>query len=178
MNLLHWFLLYYWRYIQIFNLLKEMNALLPSLWACLFKSLTFYLVLLALFEGLRYLSNPNKLKVFWGQTVLFFALLQSLWQCLVYHNDNKYLLMNLWSSWWLYLLGIHFLKKILGTSLAVQWLRCYTSTAGAWVWSLVGELRSPIPHGQRRKKKNFTKHYWWFFSVFRPFFVPVSIFLN
>ena len=88
---------------------------------------------------------------FEGKLSYFFVLLQSLWQCLVYYNDNKYLLMNWWSSWWLYLLGIHSLKTILGTSLAVQWLRLYTLTAGAWVWPLVGELRSPIPHGQTRK---------------------------
>ena len=43
------------------------------------------------------------------------------------------------------------------TSLVVQWLRFHTSTAGAWVQSLVRELRSYIPHATRyshkRKKK-------------------------
>ena len=41
-----------------------------------------------------------------------------------------------------------------GTSLAVQWLRRHASTAGAWVWSLVGELRSHMLHNVARSLKN------------------------
>ena len=41
----------------------------------------------------------------------------------------------------------------IGTSLAVQWLGCHTSTAG-WVRvpSLVGEVRSSMPQGVAKKK--------------------------
>ena len=38
-------------------------------------------------------------------------------------------------------------------SLAVQWLRPCTSTAGAWVQLLVGELRSCMLSGDGQKKK-------------------------
>ena len=38
-------------------------------------------------------------------------------------------------------------------SLAVQWLRLCTSTAGAWVQLLVGELRSCMLSGDGQKKK-------------------------
>ena len=40
-----------------------------------------------------------------------------------------------------------------GISLAVQWLRLCTSTAGAWVQLLVGELRSCMLSGDGQKKK-------------------------
>ena len=43
-----------------------------------------------------------------------------------------------------------------GTSLAVQWLRVYASNDGAWVWSVVGELRSHTPCGAEKKKKKKT----------------------
>ena len=48
---------------------------------------------------------------------------------------------------------IHSKKKYiyLGTSLAVQWLRLPLPMQGVWVWSLVGELRSHMPHGQKTK---------------------------
>ena len=40
-----------------------------------------------------------------------------------------------------------------GTSLVVQWLRLHTSSAGGmWVQSLVGELRSHMPHSPPPKK--------------------------
>ena len=38
-----------------------------------------------------------------------------------------------------------------GTSLAVQWLRLCTSSEGIWVRSLVGEVRSRMQHGQKKK---------------------------
>ena len=44
------------------------------------------------------------------------------------------------------------LKKIYGTSLVVQWLRCPASTAGARVCSLVRELRSCWQHSMGKKK--------------------------
>ena len=40
------------------------------------------------------------------------------------------------------------------TSLAVQWLRLHTlPMQGAWIQSLVGEIRSHKPHGMAKKKK-------------------------
>ena len=41
-----------------------------------------------------------------------------------------------------------------GASLVVQWLRLWTSTVGALVWSLVGELRSHMSCDMARKKKD------------------------
>ena len=38
-----------------------------------------------------------------------------------------------------------------GTSLAVQWLRLCLLTQGMWVQSLVGEVRSHMPHSQNTK---------------------------
>ena len=38
------------------------------------------------------------------------------------------------------------------TSLVVQWLRLYTSTAGAQVQSLVGDLRSHLLRGAAKKQ--------------------------
>ena len=47
------------------------------------------------------------------------------------------------------------------TFLAAQWLRLCTSTAGAWVWSLVRELRSWMlqlqPKEKDQKKKDLIK---------------------
>ena len=40
-------------------------------------------------------------------------------------------------------------RSLGGTSLAVQWLRLCTSTAEAWVPSVVVELRSHMPHSQK-----------------------------
>ena len=40
---------------------------------------------------------------------------------------------------------------VLGTSLVVQWLRLHLPMQGVWVWSLVGELRSHMPHGRETK---------------------------
>ena len=45
----------------------------------------------------------------------------------------------------------HLKKLILGNSLAVQWLRLCTSTAGAQVWYLIRELRSHMPHRVAKK---------------------------
>ena len=45
-------------------------------------------------------------------------------------------------------------NSTIGTSLAVQWLELCTHTAGAWVRSLVGELK---PHKPRGKAKNKNK---------------------
>jgi hypothetical protein len=42
-------------------------------------------------------------------------------------------------------------RSLGGTSLAVQWLRLCTSTVGAWVPSLVKELRPHMPHSQKTK---------------------------
>ena len=50
-----------------------------------------------------------------------------------------------------------FKKKILGTSLAVQWLRPHLPMKGLQVWSLLGELRSHMPQGQKTKTQNI-KH--------------------
>ena len=44
-----------------------------------------------------------------------------------------------------------------GTSLTVPWLRLHTSNAGAWVQSLVRELRSQMPLCGVTKKKNERK---------------------
>ena len=35
-----------------------------------------------------------------------------------------------------------------------QWLRLHGSSAGAQVWSLVGELRSCMPHSQKQSETN------------------------
>ena len=43
----------------------------------------------------------------------------------------------------------HNLKILLGTSLMVQWLRLDLPKQGAWVQSLVREMRSHMPHGQK-----------------------------
>ena len=45
----------------------------------------------------------------------------------------------------------HNLKILLGTSLMVQWLRLDLPKQGAWVQSLVREMRSHMPHGQKYK---------------------------
>ena len=42
-------------------------------------------------------------------------------------------------------------ERLLGTSLVVQWLRLNLPMQGVWVQSLVGELRSHTPHGQKTK---------------------------
>ena len=41
--------------------------------------------------------------------------------------------------------------KVTGTSLAAQWLRRRLPMQGVRVRSLVGELRSHMPHGQKTK---------------------------
>ena len=41
-----------------------------------------------------------------------------------------------------------------GTSLMVQWLRLHHPMQGVWVWSLVQELRSHMPRGQKNKTWN------------------------
>ena len=41
--------------------------------------------------------------------------------------------------------------KDAGTSLAVQWLRLRLPMQGVWVQSLVGELGSHMPHGQKKQ---------------------------
>ena len=38
------------------------------------------------------------------------------------------------------------------TSLVVQWLRLSASTAGAWIWSLVRELRNALVQQKNLKK--------------------------
>ena len=43
------------------------------------------------------------------------------------------------------------LKKELGTSLVVQWIRLHLPMQGVRVQSLVGELRSHVPRGQKTK---------------------------
>ena len=46
-------------------------------------------------------------------------------------------------------------KKVLcwrmapGTCLVIQWLRLHLPIHGVWVWSLVGELTSHLPHGPK-----------------------------
>ena len=44
------------------------------------------------------------------------------------------------------------LKDGAETLLLVQWLRLRASSAGAWVQSLAGELRSHVPGGQQINK--------------------------
>ena len=48
-------------------------------------------------------------------------------------------------------LKITFLKTELRTSLVAQWLRLRLPMQGMWVRSLVGELRSHMPHSQKTK---------------------------
>ena len=36
-----------------------------------------------------------------------------------------------------------------GTCLVIQWLRLHLPIHGVWVWSLVGELTSHLPHGPK-----------------------------
>ena len=43
-----------------------------------------------------------------------------------------------------------------GTCLAVQWLRLHLPMQGAQVQSLVGEVRSHMPHSQKIKHKTET----------------------
>ena len=43
------------------------------------------------------------------------------------------------------------IKEFLGTSLAVQWLGLHLPIQGVLVQSLVGELRSHMPRGQKNK---------------------------
>jgi len=45
-------------------------------------------------------------------------------------------------------------RKCCGTSLVVQWLRLHLPMLGVRVRSLIGELRSHIPHGQETKTLN------------------------
>ena len=45
------------------------------------------------------------------------------------------------------------LLKWFGTSLVAQWLGLHLPMQGVWVWSLVEELRSHMPHGQKKEKK-------------------------
>ena len=53
-----------------------------------------------------------------------------------------------------------FIKSLLhGTSLAVQWLRLHLPMQGVWVQSLVTELRSHMPPGQKPKKHKQQKQY-------------------
>ena len=49
-----------------------------------------------------------------------------------------------------------FASAVLGTSLVVQWA---LPMQGAWVQSLVGELRSCMPHGVAKKKKKLMLFY-------------------
>lgn len=44
-------------------------------------------------------------------------------------------------------------KKKYGTCLGVLWLRLSTSTSGAWVQSLDGELRFPMLRGMAKNEK-------------------------
>ena len=41
----------------------------------------------------------------------------------------------------------------IGTCLVVQWLRLHASSAGPWVWSLVGKLRFLMSCGMAKKRK-------------------------
>lgn len=57
--------------------------------------------------------------------------------------------------------GLTFIFKTLydgGTSLVVQWLKVCTSNARGMGLILARKLRSHIPHGKKKKKKNFI---WW-----------------
>ena len=45
-------------------------------------------------------------------------------------------------------------SKQIRTSLVVQWLRLMLPPQGVRVQSLAGELRSSMPHGVAKKKKN------------------------
>ena len=54
-------------------------------------------------------------------------------------------------------------KKMIRTSLVNQWLRLCTSNTGAWVPSLVRELRSHLQHSAAPQKKMIRKIElrWW-----------------
>ena len=51
-------------------------------------------------------------------------------------------------------MGVIKLKGILGTSLVVQWLKLHLLMHGVLVQSLVGDLRSHMPRGQKTKTLN------------------------
>ena len=55
--------------------------------------------------------------------------------------------------------GDHRVKDLRGTSLVFQRLKLHTPNPmkGTWIWSLIGELRSHMPHGVA--KKLFSKKY-------------------
>ena len=61
------------------------------------------------------------------------------------------MMLNNWKSSGLMILGRHMLKTHEGNSLAVQWLGFGTFTAGAWVRSLVEELRSHRLHSMTER---------------------------
>ena len=59
------------------------------------------------------------------------------------------------------------LNTFTGDSLAVQWLRLHASTTGRMVRSLIEELRSYMPHGQKKTKEKYIH------SIVQP--LPLSI---
>ena len=46
----------------------------------------------------------------------------------------------------------------MGTSLVIQWLRLQASTAGAGIWTLVGELKSCMPYHVAKKISKKTEN--------------------
>ena len=68
---------------------------------------------------------------------------------------------------WIITLKTLFKTSNLGTSLAVQGLRFHASTAGAWVSSLVGEIRTHKPQEENKPK---TSNLWQIFHSTLYFF--------
>ena len=97
----------------------------------------------------------------WGEVA---GKLSCMWQQVQAQNTQ------LWLQWLvkIQILSSHLRLKSTGTSLAVQWLGLCTSTAGAQVQSLVGELQYCKPHGvaKRVKKKDWKVQFgfWRFFK--------------
>jgi len=67
------------------------------------------------------------------------------------------------------------LKGNLGTSLAVQWLRLCLPIQGLQVQSLAGELRSHMPHGQKKKKKSQKQYCNKFKKYFKMVHIKISL---
>ena len=60
---------------------------------------------------------------------------------------------DFYSSWWVLTLhyNLSIRKYSIITSLEVRWLAFHLPKQGVWVPSLVGELRSHMPHGQKKQ---------------------------
>ena len=82
------------------------------------------------------------------------TLVQCVYSCMPYYQICGFMQQPLQSG----------CRAILGTSLAVQWLRCWTSTAGG-MCSIPGQ-GTKIPHAlQPEKEKKNKKHKIWSYSI-------------